>query len=150
MPFRYRILALEPDAYYSDFFRDRLEDQLGFDPTNTSNVAYTQYNKPYATFQYYGGFGLEVLFSVLPVAPQPGDSFSVDIQNITTNSPAAVFNGTDTIWAGAQPTSFRVLVGMPSMRLLGPGVIDVSSSFTSVATNTIYILQPKQITLVLP
>ncbi len=150
MPFKYRVLSVEPDAYYSDFFADKLEDQVGFDPTDKSNVAYTLYNKPYATFQYYGGFGLKVPVSVLPVKPQAGDTWEVDVQNITTGNPLAVFNYLCTVRAGTTPSSLRVVVGMPSMRTLGPGDIEINSTFTSISANTIYLFQPKQITLVAP
>lgn len=150
MPFKYRVLSVEPDAYYSDFFEDKLEDQVGFDPTDKSNVAYTLYNKPYATFQYYGGFGLKVPVSVLPVKPQAGDTWEVDVQNITTGNPAAVFNYLYTVKAGTTPSNLMVVVNMPSMRTLGPGDIEINSTFTSISANTIYLFQPKQITLVAP
>ncbi|WP_338478791.1 hypothetical protein VRB67_22455 [Pseudomonas trivialis] len=150
MPFKFRVLSIEPDAYYSDFFTDKLEDQVGFDPADKSNVAYTLYNKPYATFQYYGGFGLMVPGSVLPVKLQAGDTWEVTIENITTGSPSAVLNHSYTVFAGTAPVDLMVGVGMPSMRTLGPGDIEINSTFTSISANTVYIFQPKQITLVLP
>ncbi len=150
MPFRYRVLPVTLEAYYSDFFRDTLEDQVGFDPKDPANVAYTQYNKPYATFQYYGGFGLQMPINVLLVAPRPGDIWRVDIQNITTNSPSAVFNYIYTVAAGNVPQRLRAVVGMPAMSVLGPGDIEINSSFTSISANTVFVFLPKQITLVAP
>ncbi|KRP63294.1 hypothetical protein [Pseudomonas trivialis] len=150
MPFKFKILSIEPEAYYSDFFVDKLEDQVGFDPTNTSNVAYTKYNKPYTMFQGYGGFGLKVPVSVLPIKPQAGDRWNVDIENITTGNPAAVFNYVYTVHPGTNPVSLMVVVGIPSMNTLGPGDIEINTSFTSISANTVYLFQPKQITLVTP
>ena len=150
MPFRYRVLSLELDAYYSDLFVDKLEDEVGFDPVDPGNVAYVKYNKPYARFQYLGGIGLAVPAGALPVAPRVGDRWSVDIQNITTGNASAVFNYLYTIPAGGAGQPLRALVGMPAMRVLGPGIIEANAAFTSIATNTVYIFQPKQITLVAP
>lgn len=157
MPFKYIVLSVTLEAYYSDFFRDALEDQVGFDPKDPANVAYTQYNKPYATFQYYGGFGLQMPIngSRAPInsllsAPQPGDIWRVDIQNITTNSPSAVFNYVYTVAAGNVPQRLRAVVSMPAMSVLGPGDIEINSSFTSISTSTVYGFLPKQITLVAP
>ncbi|MFL1500068.1 hypothetical protein ACI77J_04275 [Pseudomonas sp. O64] len=150
MPPRYRVLSVALDGYYSDFFTDRLEDELGFDPVNPANVAYAKYNKPYARFQYLGGFGLAVPATALPVTPQPGDKWDIDIQNLTTGSPSAVFNYSYTFLSGSEGRSLRALVGMPAMQVLGPGLIEINASFTSNAANTVYIFQPKQITLVAP
>ncbi|WP_338488648.1 hypothetical protein VRB78_23030 [Pseudomonas trivialis] len=151
MPFRYRVLSIEPEYYYSEFSLDPLEDDVGFDHKDPFNVVYTKYNKPYARFQYLGGFNLRVPVSVLPVKPQPGDTWNVDMQNITTGDPLAVFNHISTVHPGTAPQYFATGVSIrPGMYKLGPGVIEVDSYFTSISTNTIYIFPTRQITLVMP
>ncbi|MEX5540729.1 hypothetical protein [Pseudomonas poae] len=151
MPFRYKLLSNEPDYYYSDYFQDELEDYVGFDHKDPLNVAYTLYNKPYARFQYHGGFSLRVPIGMLPVNPQAGDTWNVDMQNITTGNPSAIFNHMSTVHPGTAPQYFATGVSIrPGMYTLGPGIIEIESFFTSNATNTVYVFPTKQLTLVMP
>ncbi|WP_338486268.1 hypothetical protein VRB68_22500 [Pseudomonas trivialis] len=149
MPFRHKLLLISLDVYGSDFYTNKLEDGMNFDPENTLSTASTQPSNPNVTFKYLGGMGLVMPFSVLPVAPKTGDEWTVDIINVTTSDPAAVFSFTKTIDAGRNKQDVREFLNMPSIKILGAGVIEINCSFKSYSANAIYIFQPIQINLIL-
>ncbi|WP_338488650.1 hypothetical protein VRB78_23040 [Pseudomonas trivialis] len=149
MPFKYRLLSKSFDVYGSDFYTNKLENGMNFDPENTLSAANTQNNNPNVIVRYLGGMGLVMPFSVLPVAPKTGDEWTVDILNVTTNDPAAVFSFTKTIDAGRNSKDVREFLNMPSIKVLGAGVIEINCNFTSSSANTVYVFQPIKINLIL-
>lgn len=149
MPFRYRLLPVALDAYGPDFYTTKIDDGAVFDPENPSSVAGIQSNNSTVTAKYLGGMGLLLPFSVLPVTPRTGDEWAVNIQNVTTYDPSAVVDFLQTIDTGRNSQDVREFLGMPSLEILGAGVIEINSTFKSVSTNSIYLFQPKQISLVL-
>lgn len=148
MPFKYKLLSISLDVYGSDFYTDKLEDGMDFDPENTLNAASTPNNNADVAVKYLGGMGLVMPFSVLPVKPGAGDEWVFDVMNVTTNDPAAVFNAKGTIDAGSKQ-DVRVFLNMPAIRTLGAGMIEINCNFKSYSANAVYVFQPGSINLIL-
>ncbi|KRP63293.1 hypothetical protein [Pseudomonas trivialis] len=147
MAFRYRILAVEPDAYCSDGFQHKLENEIVFYSENPPHATYTKPNMTYEKYAYSYGMSLELLYSALPFVPKNGDKWEVNIQNIETNEISAFFSDSRTVNVARKVPSLYMFVSVPNMALLGLGTIEITSSYTSMSTNTIYFLQERQVLL---
>lgn len=109
------------EAYYSDAnpnpalvpdpMKLPLQSEIGFDPKDKNNVAYTKYQKNYALFRFLGGFNVRPPKSF---PSQVGDVFTTYIDNITTNSPTNSKTYTLTIAStNATVTNMIAMIGMP-------------------------------------
>lgn len=150
MPFRYRVLAVQPDAFCSDGFVHKLENDVVFYSENPPHSTYTKPNITYEKYAYSYGMSLELPYRALPVVPRTGDTWEVVIQNVTTGDSLASFSDSRKVNVGRRVPSLYMFVSVANMTVLGLGIIEVSSIYTSISSNTIYVLQTRQVVLELP
>ncbi|WP_338478795.1 hypothetical protein VRB67_22475 [Pseudomonas trivialis] len=147
MAFRYKILAIAPDAYCSHGFQHTIENEIVFYSEKPPHTTYTKPNVTYEKYAYSYGMSLELPYSALPFIPKSGDKWEVNIKNIQTNDLSAFFTDSRVVNAERVVSSLYIFVSVPNMVLLGLGEIEITSAYTSVSTNTIYLLQERQVLL---
>lgn len=112
------------------------EDQIGRDPKDPGNVAYTLYNKPYSQFQWLGGFNIR---PPIGVTPKAGDVLTVYADNSTTNAVANSLTYTYTFTAADTNNSEHpFLIGMSDQAVLGVGLVDVYGNWFDGITTHVF------------
>jgi hypothetical protein len=134
--------------FVSDRTNISAQAQIGFDPQNKSNVAYTAYGLNYALFRWLGGFNVRLPSSL---TVQVGGVFTVWIDNLTTGNPANSFTQTITFDASNMGSNVvQIMVGMQDQVALAPGFLDIYGTYTDSVTRIIYVFNSTNITQVLP
>jgi hypothetical protein len=148
---KYIVVKDETELCYGDVANEKLIPlpgqpvaEIGINPRDYKNVAYTKYNKDFAKFQGMSGMGVIIPKSI-PCTLNDIITYFVENMLFTPPKQHKIIHTVTGYPTGMMYISRAVLTN-----LLGPGYMESYGTVEVKATNTVYILNQRDFIVTLP